>query len=210
MFCKKCGKEIDDGAIYCNFCGTNLAKKTYSDVSAKEILNGFFQKAIDFLAPLGENKKMFISTVILLALNPILSLFNCIKVSENITGSRIISESVSVFDFFTEFAKELPFINVLVIIGIIAIVFAEYLLLLPLIKKTTHNSKNFIVTKIISVTAVLFIILFYIIFFMAVKNKAYVKVTLTFSGWLLLIESIALVIVSFKTSSAITKRKELE
>ena len=50
MFCKKCGKEIDGGASYCNFCGTNLAKKTYSDVSAKEILNGFFQKVIDPLS----------------------------------------------------------------------------------------------------------------------------------------------------------------
>lgn len=27
MYCKKCGNEIEDDSVYCNFCGDKIDKK---------------------------------------------------------------------------------------------------------------------------------------------------------------------------------------
>ena len=210
MFCKKCGKEINDGASYCNFCGANLTKTSYGNVFSKDMFNTLLLKINDFFAPLGKNKKLFISTIILLGLNPILATFDFVNISEKMTGMKIVSVGYSVFDFLTELAEDMVLLKPLMFIGILSIIMAEFIMLLPLFKKTEHQAKHFIATKIISVVAVIFIVFLYVISFAYGNDKELVEVGITFSGWLLLIESIALVIVSFKTSSALRKRKELE
>lgn len=36
MFCKKCGKELEDGVIFCQFCGQKQTESTGENVSKKE------------------------------------------------------------------------------------------------------------------------------------------------------------------------------
>ena len=212
MFCKKCGNQLDENSKFCNVCGTSVddLKDTYSEESEPNFhsINNL-NIANEFFSPLGNNNnvKLFISALVLLVLNPILSLFDSIKVSENLTGYKMISEKISVFDFLFDLAKDLSFIYFLIVIGILGIVCAGYFMLLPLIKKTSYQKKNFTALKIMSVIALLFIILFYILVFSTAKKEVYVNVGLTFTGWLLLIDSIALVLVSFKTAATIIKKE---
>ena len=208
MFCKNCGKEINDDAKYCNFCGIDLINESSVSKNIKDV----FRKAIDFFAPLGEIKKWLISVMILLFLNPILALLQNFKYAENITGKSIYSHTESVFDFLLSCAEELVFVNVLIVIGILSIIFAEFSMILPLIKNTVYKPKNILATKIIAIIAFLFFAFLNLVFFIGGSNDDTVKVSLTFWGWLLNFDTIALIVTTFKFSSIIKmeNKKELE
>ena len=36
MYCKKCGNEIEDDSVYCNFCGAKIDKKNIESKNKKE------------------------------------------------------------------------------------------------------------------------------------------------------------------------------
>ena len=211
MFCKNCGKEINDDAKYCNFCGNDVKCPS---PTPKNIYN-FYKKLMDFFLPIGNAKKWLISTMFLLILNPFLSMCENYKFSENITGQNIYSETSSVFkDVLLMLAKEIPFIGFLIFIGILAIIFAEIFMVIPLIKKSIYKSIYIIPTKIISVIAFLLIMFLNVGNFIESNNNEFINYSLTFWGWLLNLDTIALVVTTFKFSSTIKKKnkkdKELE
>ena len=41
MFCSECGKEVKDGAKFCNFCGANQIFKNRVSTKQEENINGF-------------------------------------------------------------------------------------------------------------------------------------------------------------------------
>lgn len=60
MYCKKCGNEIEDDSVYCNFCGDKIDKKNIESKNKEET------KKI-------KSKPKFLSMIILIIL--IFSLF---------------------------------------------------------------------------------------------------------------------------------------
>ncbi len=201
MICKKCGKEIADNVKYCNFCGADL--KNESIKSKKNI----YKILIDFFAPLGELKKWLLSIMLLLPLNTILTMCANFKYTEDITGQDIYSETASIFnDLLLEFASELPFVVFLIFVGIVSIIFAEFFMILPLLFKKEYTPKYILPAKIISIVALLFVVFVCIVILVEGKNEEAVKCSITFWGWLLIIDSIALVTLTFKSSSILKNR----
>lgn len=207
MFCKNCGKEINDDIKYCNFCGNDVRRL---NPTPKNIYN-FNKKAVDFFLPLGEAKKWLILIMFLLLLNPLLSMCENYKFSESITGQNVYSETFSVFkDVLLMLAEEIPFVGFLIFVGILAIIFAEIFMVVPLIKRSKYKSIYLIPTKIISIIAFLFIMFLNVGNFIESNNNEFINYTLTFWGWLLNLDIITLVVITFKLSSIIKKKNKKE
>lgn len=49
MFCYKCGKELPDGALFCNKCGTSLSKLNERDSQEESNTNTLYKKITGFL-----------------------------------------------------------------------------------------------------------------------------------------------------------------
>lgn len=206
MICKKCKKEIDNNARFCIYCGSK------TDTSVNFDIKTLKEKAHSFLAPLENGQVLFIVTLFLLLLNPIFAAFKNVNISENLTGSNMISQSYSLFDFLIEFAKYIPFIFLpsyifLIVFGIGAIIVAALSMLFPLIKQRKYTAKYLIMTKTISIIILLVMLFWYILMFASYysSNAVYIDLRITFGGWLFILDSIALVITSFKLSSIVKK-----
>ncbi len=206
MFCKYCGKEIDNNAKYCRFCSSAMNEETRIKNAICNNGTDIIKKVADFFEPLGELKKRLLVIMVLLVLNPILSLFPVFKFSEGFTKQSIYSTTNSIFDFLFEFAAEAPFIGVLIFIGLLSIVLSEFFMIFPLIKKITYKSKYLIMTKIISIIALLFFSFLLIVVFVESIKTTFIKTTFTFWGWLLILETIVLIIETYRFSSSLKKK----
>lgn len=205
MICKNCKSIIDDNAMFCRFCGSE------TEVSVKqEILkenNTMRDKVTRFFIPIADRQVLFILTLFLLLLNPIFAAIKSASVSENLTGMNIVSQSYSFFDFLSDMANYIPFIYFLIVLGIGSILFAAFYMLFPLLKNKQYSAKYLILTKTMSIVALVAVILWFIIVFTS-NSESYhgiVTVKITLGGWLFILDSIALVITTFRLS-AITKK----
>ncbi len=204
MICKKCKKEIDNNARFCIYCGSK------TDTSVNFDMKTLKEKAHYFLAPLENGQILFIVTLFLLLLNPIFAAFKNVHISDNLIN--MVSQSYSFFDTLIEIAKYIPFIFLpsyifLIVFGIGAIIVAALSMLFPLIKQRKYTAKYLIMTKTISIIILLVMLFWYIIMFAAYysSNAVYINLRITFGGWLFILDSIALVITSFKLSSIVKK-----
>lgn len=78
MYCKKCGNEIEDDSVYCNFCGDKIDKKNIESKNKKET------KKI-------KSKPKFLSMIILIIL--IFSLFGIgFLINKNIIKNKTVNE----------------------------------------------------------------------------------------------------------------------
>lgn len=225
MYCKNCGKEIKENEIFCSCCGTKISDETNSENNAgtaqttqvasmsknnseiSQPIGNVLKKATKLFTPLGKNGLWLISSMLFLLLNPIFALFKNIKISEGLTGSKIISESYSLFNILQALGEEIGFVKFLIIIGIISIIAAEIIMILPLITNKTYTSKYLILTKIISIAAFLLIILSHTICIYGASSESYVTYSITFGGILMIIDSICLAFSIFKFSSLLKNKK---
>jgi len=218
MYCPSCGNEISDEISFCNFCGANVKPQAtpeapvYYEAQQNNTAPNYAYAPVlnqtGFFASLGDKKIWLIITMVSLILNPIFGAFEILKASASFLGVSS-SQGLTLFQFLELLAEDLPFIGFLTFVGIASIIIAEVLLVLPLLKKTTYKAKSVTLTKVIAIIAALFIAFVYIMIFAEASDRSYVSVSITFGGFLLIIDTIALIVASFKFSKMLKKEAKL-
>ena len=214
MYCSKCGKELEEGIHFCPNCGQSLQPSEITNPSVEFKENKYwYHNILEYFLPLDNIKKWLISTMVLLLLNPLLGVFPCVYTSCNILGIDVYSERQSVFDLISEISSEAPIFSFFAFCGVALIIAAEIFLFLPLVKKVEYAAKHTLLAKIASILSLVFTGTLAVLVICAGQVQWGVKTGLTFWGWILVFESIALVVVTFMFSKKLKEamvKKEVD
>ena len=199
-FCKDCGTKIVTEEVFCSKCGVSIDAK---DVSGINSLEASSLKGIQ--NTWGKNFKLFVATIVLLVLSPLLTFFDTILIrSTSFLG--VVTETGSTFDLF----RLLPALMIFPVILGILLAFALISLFIPLVKGREYTSGNFVFSKIYSISLLVVNSLIFIGFFTVgafITMTAGATMRLTVWGYLYFIANIALIVVLFKLSSKYKVRK---
>lgn len=201
MICKNCNREISDNIEFCGFCGSPTGISEKKEAIESNTAGSFWGKFAASFTSLGSRRYLLVCTLVLLLLNPILSALKLLNISASLGEVKLVSLSYSLFDFFNEMAEDLPIVYFLVVLGIGLIIAAAFLMLFPLFKGKKYVAKYVLLTKIMSIVAFVAITAWFVLVFASYSDEnldGIAPIRITFIGWLLILDSIALVITSFK------------
>ncbi|MDR0287521.1 MAG: zinc ribbon domain-containing protein [Clostridiales bacterium] len=206
-FCGKCGTQIEEGGRFCPNCGTavEIVQQAAPVQCSVGVSDGVGSNLKESLSSLGENKNLFIAGLVMLTINAFWGVIETFKLSDNLTGGNLVSESMSLHYFLAQSG-----VGFLTIISILIVLLSAVFMFLPILKKQEYKAKNLLFAKIMSICSLAFFLLCVIILiaYTASEGQGMVKFGLTLGGWFFLIETIALVIVLFRLASKLKKSNE--
>ena len=198
MYCTKCGNELNNNEQFCPKCGAESGKteKPIINISTDEIKDKATKMKTDLVSGvsgLGKNRNTVFAILGLLVLGAILvntPIFN-------VSGLFGASLSLGLFDG----------VNSLNSISIIMYIISIVLILFPIITKKVLKPIYFLPAKLTSFWTVLWF-LFVLLSSTDKINRDYqgiASLSLTVTGWLLVIVTVATIVFSFILSSRIKK-----
>ena len=154
----------------------------------------------------GDARKLFVVVFVALLFSVVVSLCKTMKVS----ALGIVEYSfsfISLFGTANDFGAGLGGVVLIIVVGVLALVAALVIMVLPFFRKMQYVPRNLTLAKIAILFSFILNVLIIIIMAAAVSSQSdgMAKFSLTFGGWLYLIVGIATVITVFMLSSRIKK-----
>lgn len=221
-FCEKCGKELNDTADFCSFCGTKVTSKI-ENKKVEELLNkqkcdSVITNIYNSICDLNKNKVLFLTNLLSTILSMVFLLTHtfggCVRYSD--TGLSLFHANEVVL-----FIAQIPGINLsisnqtslisvivlIIIIGIVAYLLSIIMILLPISLKKPLKSYHLLASKITTISFLAIFILFLFTGFALRLNFIYTHFNLNITGWLFLADTIIAISTSFLLSKRINKQK---
>lgn len=188
MFCKKCGTQVDVNERFCSKCGAEISPQPYINPSNTYQPQYSTPKFISH-ASADDIKRFSILFIVLASLQGLLLILCFVPIlSASVLG---LSAGYSFFDDSEIFAFILA-----ALCGV-----SCFFAVLPFIKHTVGTAKTNTILQIVTSCIILG---FFLIEFFNIKkqvNSYGVDLTITFGGWLLILDVIVSIVISFMIMS---------
>ena len=200
MYCVKCGNELKNNEQFCPNCGekTNSTGKTVDlNISMSDITNKATNIKTNFVfgvSELGNNRNIILALLGLLVIGAVFVTMPIFSVN----GMLGMSEKLSLFNY--EGMRGLnPVSIILYIVSITCILF-------PLAMKKPFKPKYLLMSKITAFwTTIWFLFILFFSFDVINQYKGMANLSLTFAGWVLIISTVAIIVLSYMLSLRMKK-----
>lgn len=206
-YCKKCGVELQENMNFCKECGTK-----------NEEINNV---AVDSLSNVAIKKSLIISNLVLILCSFILGLtatfdINIIKYMNFDFDQKVTTtETFSVIKPVSVMIAEIIGLNneyLMYIVNILLYLIAIFMVLVPIIKNKTLKPVHFRMTKVATFVSIFEIVLFILITIFGNRGliNTSIHYSLNFSGWLMIVCTIATLVTSFIISHKLKKKNGIK
>lgn len=190
MFCEKCGKQLDEGAKFCNNCGARVDKT--GNIGTEEQNNTFVKNSGVFLdmhskSGSGVNSsKELLSSLVLISgvLQTILIMLWFVKGTVSVYGA-----GYSLHDLFFEG-------RILSLLHVVLMIISAVTLFMPFVKNNAEKRRRLIYQKVIAIISILWVLLM-----ASLTAAGSYGATMGFTGWILFMGCITLTVLLFVISS---------
>ncbi len=205
-YCKKCGRELREQDFFCLGCGTKIENKvsTNSVLPTKNVTPVNTYQASDkqpYFFDEAKNKILTYANLVLLILSMVFML------TETFSASIPELDLIQRATMFGQEDYTVGFTAFFVGLYIVAIIS----MLVSIFNEKTKRLILFIFPKIATIVSSFWFIVFYVSVFSAYKSEDYkVQFGPTITGWLYLITTVGVLILSFKISHNLKLKKRSE
>lgn len=195
MNCKNCGHVIPNGAAFCGKCGTPVTQSQPSPEYGQN--RGDVRRPVNSGVRPGKGGKLKQMHIALCAMHVLQLIFwftSFMYASVSFMGMSQ-KETISIAALCTE--EETGFFTPLFIVLFLA---AAVLAILPVLRNSMEKRRRMIFSKIVAVLTVAFMILLRVVSGQAIGE--YASVGFTFTGWLFILDTIGIFVLTVFISSA--------